>query len=210
MSSISINNINKKEIIEWAIFILILLLVWTHVNVVVSDSMVPVMERGDFVVVTNANIEFNVNSIKKGDIVVYEAHWPTNNYRIIKRNINIDGYSNLAILDGDTTKLVIHRVIDKVQYNGKTYLIFKGDNNPVHDPELVSLSQVKQRVLVINNNPVIIPYLGYISIILKENIIFVILLILLWYAYDTIIKRDDNKKDDNKNNNKNNNNKSRK
>ena len=48
---------------------IILLLVWSHVNVVVSDSMYPIMKRGDFVIVENAGFEFNPNDVNVGDIV---------------------------------------------------------------------------------------------------------------------------------------------
>ena len=68
-------KITKKDIKEWAVFLTVLLVVWTHINVVVSDSMYPIMKRGDFVVVKNANWEFNPEDVQVGDIVVYKAHW---------------------------------------------------------------------------------------------------------------------------------------
>ncbi|XRO76056.1 S26 family signal peptidase [Methanocaldococcus sp. 28A] len=81
---------------------------------------------------------------------------------------------------------VIHRVIDKVKFNNNTYFIIKGDNNNIHDPELVSVNQIKQRVVVINGHPLVIPYLGYLSIWVKEYWYLVILFILLYYGYDYI------------------------
>ncbi|ABR56882.1 signal peptidase I [Methanococcus aeolicus Nankai-3] len=162
---------------------------------VVSDSMVPVMERGDFVIVSNANWEFNPNDVQVGDIVVYKAHWATDNYTIIESNILVNN-KLLYLLDGPTTKPVIHRVIDKVQYKNNTYIVTKGDNNPINDPELISVNQIKQKVITINGAPLVIPYIGYISIILKENIILASLLIILLYAYDYI--RGDNKRKNNK------------
>jgi signal peptidase len=196
-------NINKKEkeIIEWIVFLVVLLLVWSHVNVVVSDSMVPVMKRGDFVLVSNTNWEFNPNDVQIGDIVVYKAHWATGKFTIIEDDIPLNN-KTLYLLDGQTTKPVIHRIIDKVQYKNNTYIITKGDNNPVNDPELISVNQIKQKVITINGAPLVIPYLGYISIILKENIILVILLIVVWYAYDYLRNSKSNNNNKSKNNKK--------
>ena len=189
-----------------------MLLVWSHVNVVVSDSMYPIMKRGDLVIVENAGFEFNPNDVNVGDIVVYKAHWPYYQYLLYGvecklnlspnktfcifkegdfREISIRPLGNLrdyVILEVDIpkspTKPVIHRVIEKVEFNNKTYLIIKGDNNKMHDPELVSLNQIKQRVVVIGGHPLIIPYIGYLSIWVKEYWYLVVLIILLYYVYN--------------------------
>ena len=208
-------KIDKREIVEWILFIIILLLVWSHVNVVVSDSMYPLMKRGDLVIVENAGFEFNPNNVNVGDIVVYKAHWPyyiysiyrvdyklnlnPNNTLWIFNDENIDkvlikilgdlktNNGDYKIIEADIlqspTKPVIHRIIDKVEYNNKTYLIIKGDNNQIHDPELVSINQIKQRVIVINGHPLVIPYVGYLSIWVKEYWYLVVLFILIYYLY---------------------------
>jgi len=76
----------------------------THANVIVSGAMEPVMYRGDIVIVDQ-----NPSSVQVGDIVVYNATW----------------------YPGP----VIHRVKQIYETsNGNTYLIMKGDNNPVADP----------------------------------------------------------------------------
>lgn len=150
---------------------------------VVSDSMYPIMERGDFVIVENAKYEFNPNDLKVGDIVVYRAHWLDYKQNYAKYVVKINNKS-LVVFEGDATKPVIHRIIEKVELDGKTYYITKGDNNPTYDPELISQDQIKQKIIEIGGNPLIIPYLGYISIILKENLFLVLLLVGLWYAYD--------------------------
>ncbi|ACX72652.1 Peptidase S24/S26A/S26B, conserved region [Methanocaldococcus vulcanius M7] len=194
---------------------MVLFLIWSHVNVVVSNSMYPLMERGDLVVVENAGFEFNPNDVKVGDIVVYKAHWPSYQYLLndIYYRFNLNPYKTLCIFNegsvkdisvkflGDlkaktgTYKLleifapkspttpVIHRVIDEVNYNNEKYFIIKGDNNPIHDPELVSVNQIKQRVVVIDGHPLVIPYIGYISLWLKEYWYLVILLFVIYYLY---------------------------
>jgi signal peptidase I len=40
----------------------------------------------------------------------------------------------------------------------------KGDNLPVSDPELVSSTQIISIAVKLNNNPLIIPKVGYITL----------------------------------------------
>jgi len=170
------------------------------------------MKRGDLVIVENAGFEFNPKDINVGDIVVYKAHWPYYQYLLygVECRLNLSPnktfcifnesdvkeisikflgrLGNYTILEVNIpqspTKPVIHRVIEKVEFNNKTYLIIKGDNNQIHDPELVSLSQIKQRVVVIDGHPLIIPYVGYLSIWVKEYWYLVVLIILIYYAHN--------------------------
>ncbi len=104
----------------------------THSNVMVSGGMEPVIYRGDIIVVDQ-----NPGSVQVGDIVVYNATW--------------------------YPRAVIHRVKQIYETpDGKTYLIMKGDNNPVPDPEPVLYpDQVISKAVSINGQPLIIPKLGY-------------------------------------------------
>ncbi|MGB9977657.1 signal peptidase I [Methanobacterium sp.] len=126
---------NLKEIATYIVIILIGIVVAQHMNVVVSGSMEPVMYRGDIVVVDQ-----NPSSVQVGDIVVYKATW-----------VNED---------------VIHRVKEIYKTSdGSTYLITKGDNNPVADPYPVQYpDQVVSKVVSINGQPLIIPKIGYITL----------------------------------------------
>ena len=169
------------------VFLLVLFVVWSHVNVVVSDSMYPLMKRGDLVVVENANWEFNPKDVKVGDIVVYNAHWPDNQNKIY--NILKVDNKTLIIYKGDKTKPVIHRIINKLELSGKEYVITKGDNNPTYDPELTSINQIKQRAITINGNPIVIPYIGYISIYLREYLWIILPLMIIYFIYDEIVKK---------------------
>ena len=136
---------SKKEILAYVIIIIIGLVAAEHMNVVVSGSMEPVLYRGDIVVVEKVNFlginEFDPNTLKTGDIVVYNARWFPNP--------------------------VIHRVINVSEVNGTKYYTIKGDNNPTEDPELVTPDQITERVVTIYDQPLVIPKVGYITLILK-------------------------------------------
>ena len=140
-------NINLyKEILSYAIILIIAVLLSAHLNVVVSGSMEPSFYRGDIVATENVNTygiqEFNpYTDVKVGDVVVYDAMW----------------YS----------EPVIHRVIDITQINGSQYYIIKGDNNEVQDPYPVSPDQIKSKVLKIGDSLVIIPKLGYVTLLFR-------------------------------------------
>jgi len=138
-------DINLKEIAIYVVLIIAVLILAQHLNVVVSGSMEPVMYRGDIVVLEQANIlgfhEFSPNDVEVGDIVVYNAAWH----------------------EGP----VIHRVINIAEINGSTVFEIKGDNNDVSDPYWVTKSQIKSRVLTYNGQPLIIPKIGYISILIR-------------------------------------------
>lgn len=137
--------IDKKEVICYIILLVVVLLAASHLNVVVSGSMEPVFYRGDIVVVEKANFlgisEFDPNDVQVGDIVVYDAVW----------------YNNP----------VIHRVINITEINGTTMYMIKGDNNDRPDPYYVTPNQIRDRVLTFGDSPIVIPKIGYVTILLK-------------------------------------------
>ena len=132
-----------KEILSYAIILVLALILSAHLSVVVSGSMEPAFYRGDIVATQNVNTygiqEFDpVTDVNVGDVVVYDASW----------------YS----------EPVIHRVINKDNSTGNVYYTIKGDNNNVQDPELVKPSQIKSKVLTIGDTLLIIPKIGYITL----------------------------------------------
>ena len=134
-----------KEIASYIIILAVVLIVAQHLNVVVSGSMEPVFYRGDIVAVEKTNLlgiqEFNPKDVQVGDIVVYNAKW--------------------------FNQPVIHRIIDIKEINGKTVYEIKGDNNNRSDPYYVTADQIQARVLKWGDNPVVIPYIGTISLWLR-------------------------------------------
>ena len=134
-----------KEIASYAVILIIVLIAAQHLNVVVSGSMEPAFYRGDIVLIQKADFlgihEFNVDDIKVGDVVVYNAEW--------------------------FEQPVIHRVIDIVDINGTTMYKIKGDNNKAPDPYYVNKSQIVSKVVTWGDNLVVIPKIGYLSLWLR-------------------------------------------
>ncbi len=136
---------NYREIIGYAVLIVVLLIASQHLNVVVSGSMEPVFYRGDIVIVEKTNFlgiqEFDPHDVQVGDIVVYDAVW----------------YNSP----------VVHRIVNITEINGTTYYEIKGDNNNASDPYYATADQIQERVLSFNGQPLIIPKIGYITIMLR-------------------------------------------
>ncbi|MEM1628418.1 MAG: signal peptidase I [Desulfurococcaceae archaeon] len=115
----------------------------TPLAVVKGNSMLPLLREGDIVIIIKANAE----EIKPGDIIVYKA--------------------------GD--KLIIHRVIEIRRMSGDLYFVTKGDNNPMSDfiyfDNLIGIhhSRVVGKVFSINQHVFKIPYLGYLSLMFRNN-----------------------------------------
>jgi len=135
-----------KEILSYAVILILAVLLSAHLSVVVSGSMEPSFYRGDIVATENINTygiqEFNpYTDVKVGDVVVYDAMW--------------------------YPEPVIHRVIDIQQINGSQYYIIKGDNNEVQDPYPVSPDQIKSKVLTVGDSLVIIPKIGYVTLFFR-------------------------------------------
>ncbi|MDR2874251.1 MAG: signal peptidase I, partial [Methanobrevibacter sp.] len=100
---------SKLNTVGYIALIIIALIVSQHLNVVVSESMEPLMYKGDIVGIEKTGLfglkEFDAKDIKVGDIVVYNSEW----------------FSGGPI---------IHRVINITEVNGSKLYTIKGDNNP--------------------------------------------------------------------------------
>lgn len=138
-------EIDFKEVASYIIILIIVLIAAQHLNVVVSGSMEPAFYRGDIVLVQKADFlgihEFDPKDVEVGDVVVYDAAW--------------------------FDQPVIHRVINIVDVNGTTMYVIKGDNNNATDPYYVNANQIKERVVTIGDNLVVIPKIGYASLWLR-------------------------------------------
>jgi signal peptidase len=134
--------VNYKEFFGYIAIIIVGIIFAQHMNVVVSGSMEPTLHRGDIVLV-----DHNVDNVQVGDIIVYYGTWTP------------------------TPEDIIHRVIQKEQThgNGAVYTT-KGDNsftNPYPDPVKVQQKQIISKVISISDHPIIIPKIGYITLIIR-------------------------------------------
>lgn len=99
--------------------------------IVKSNSMYPILSKGDIILIKKSN------NYKKGDIITYE----------------------------DENFLITHRVIE-IKDN---YFCTKGDNNNSEDNDLISLENVKGKVILIINRSCQI----YISLLFIVIVLFV-------------------------------------
>jgi signal peptidase len=110
------------------------------VMVVVSQSMVPTLGVGDFIVVNNVNDFEEVEAAPKpsGDILVF------------LRSRSSDEY-------------IVHRAIDKFYRDGEWWFITKGDHNLVADSQPVQESKVVGKLIGK------IPLFGYFPLFIKTS-----------------------------------------
>lgn len=138
-------EIDWKEIVSYAVILIIVLIAAQHLSVVVSGSMEPTFYRGDIVILEKADFfgikEFDPEELQVGDVVVYNAAW--------------------------YDQPVIHRVINITDINGTTMYVIKGDNNERPDPYYVKPSQIQQKVVTLGDNLIVIPKIGYLSLWLR-------------------------------------------
>ena len=134
-------NKKKKEIIEYIVLIVVILLIRTYLFVpimVSGNSMVPTLNNGDVMILNK--FSYLVNDIKRFDIVVVDYE----NEYIIKRVIGLPGdyveYKNdILYVNGKKIKEVYDREytedfnlndlnIEKIPNN---YYLVLGDNRPI-------------------------------------------------------------------------------
>ena len=110
------------------------------VMVVVSESMVPTLGVGDFIVVGQIQDFDGVIAEPRpdGDILVFLKPWTSNEY-------------------------IVHRAIDRIQEDGEWKFVTKGDNNAVKDSRPVPESNVMGRVIWN------LPILGYFPMFIKTS-----------------------------------------
>ncbi len=126
----------KHELLENAIIIgLVLAIVWgsgfglqiylqipTPLLAVESESMEPILFRGDLVVVRAVNPA----TLQVGDIIIYDP-------------------ASLRLPIGDVP--IVHRIVEIQNISGELRFITKGDNNPGPDPHYRTVNDVIAKVI---------------------------------------------------------------
>jgi signal peptidase len=132
------------------------------IGVVSSDSMEPNLKRGDYVICIGIKAE----DIGVGDIIIFDLR----------------GKSN-----------IVHRVINKTKdLDGNWRFLTKGDNNSNPDEEPYDINTWVREENIVGKVIFKIPYIGWITLIARENpiiplIIFLLILIIIaipWHKED--------------------------
>lgn len=148
-----------KELAISIPIIIIVAILSSQLIVVPTESMSPVINAGDIVLVEKTNVldifsELDPSEVQVGDIIIYEIPKKAH-----EENNEVESEEN-----------IIHRVISVKKSKDKNYLILKGDNNIHTDKERVYLSQVKGRVITWNGKPILIPKIGFLIYYVKDLI----------------------------------------
>ncbi|MCE5214109.1 MAG: S24/S26 family peptidase [Methanobacterium sp.] len=138
--------------------IIIVAIITSQVVAVPTDSMAPVINSGDMVLVQKTDLlgiysELNPEEVKEGDIVIYS------------KGSESEEHGNT-----DSQESVIHRVVSVYELDGSKYFILKGDNNLDVDDERVYPHQISAKAVMWGGNPIIIPQIGNIIIFFKSLI----------------------------------------
>ena len=121
---------------------------------VASESMEPVLYKGDLIVVEGIP--------EPNDIYAAPA--------------NIDPPGDIVVYQG-TTQLVVHRVIDKKTFSGNTIFVFHGDANPLGANENIQEDKIVGRYIGFK-----IPWMGHIALFFdspENKVAFVMLWIVI-------------------------------
>jgi len=88
---------------------------------------------------------------------------PSGSLAITKKAFDYDVGEIVAFVqkEGGVTKVVVHRITEKVE-NG---FIIKGDNNPENDPGTIPPEKIIGKVIFVT------PYLGYLALFLKNPLV---------------------------------------
>jgi len=136
-------------------------------SVVISGSMEPVFHRGDMIFSSGIS-----DDIQMEDIVIFQTN--------------------------DKDKYIVHRIIDvSFSDNGEPEFLTKGDNNSVDDyiGGIYPSPQFRlDRSNIFAKVHFSIPYLGYPTILIKENLFLTIPIFVFLIARDLIEERKLNQK----------------
>ena len=141
-----------KRIVNWMLVIIILIAIvgaaWSAIakepilySVIRSNSMYPVWQRGDMVIIENMSEH---RKIDKGDIIFFKSE-----------EGNLEGQGWIA-----------HRVLEG---NEKDGYITKGDANADADQALDGVGPIQRewiagRALTVGGHPIVLPKIGYLSL----------------------------------------------
>lgn len=114
-------------------------------SVIRSNSMYPVFERGDIVMINKVGDQAD---LKEGDIVVFTTP---------EGNLSTKGHIIHRIMEGDHTTGFI------TQGDANSYTDQLGEGSPPIQPEWVT-----SRALTIGDKPIVIPFVGFVPLLVED------------------------------------------
>lgn len=153
-----------KELAISIPILIVIVIIASHIAAVPTGSMSPSIEEGDLVIVEKVDVlglfeEFDPESVKEGDIIIYEES--TSNGEEASDSHGEESSSN----DGE--EMIIHRVVAINETPEGRYFILKGDANQEVDEEQVNSSYVEARIVTWDGKPLTIPQLGWVLLWFK-------------------------------------------
>ncbi|MBU1198061.1 hypothetical protein KJ765_06165 [Candidatus Micrarchaeota archaeon] len=157
----------------------------TPIDVVTSCSMVPTLDRGDLIIIQGAEvyapdvtlsrpISLGADFIKD-TCIIRDKYSEAEVQTLCSQGLLVDGTLHPFTKEGDIIVfeppqyaqlgLIVHRVALKLNSEGKTYYLTKGDNNPSTDLE--ALARTLPEDHHVNGRMIArIPYIGYLKLFL--------------------------------------------
>lgn len=148
-----------KELAISIPILIVVAIVASHIVVVPTGSMAPSINEGDMVLAEKVDVlglfeEFHPETVKEGDIIIYEEPNSSTSYEE-EANSSHGG------------EMIIHRVININESQGESSYTLKGDANLEPDEEKVHPKNVKGKILTWNGKPMVIPHVGWLILWFK-------------------------------------------
>jgi len=86
---------------------------------------------------------------------------------VVKASPNDIHVGDIVVYKKPDGTFIIHRVIEIKQISGQLYYVTQGDNNPIPDGPGIPYEDVIGKVVSINDAPVKIPVIGYLSLMFR-------------------------------------------
>lgn len=161
-----------------------------------DTSMKPLIKNADLIITKKKRI----TNIQNDEIVAYYLNQKANNMAFDNRKENDELLNNAeernnafndaeesSEKDGDEQSIKVQIVTNRVQENGKIYLITRGQNNLYPNQEEVVEDEIIGTVIIR------IPFLGAIAKIFQSRYILVlyliIIVVLIYYKYKAEMKK---------------------
>lgn len=161
-----------KELAISIPILIVIVIIASHIAAVPTGSMSPSIEEGDLVIVEKVDVlglfeEFDPESVKEGDIIIYEESTSNGEETSTSNGEEASDSHGEESSSNDGEEMIIHRVVAINETPEGRYFILKGDANQEVDEEQVNSSYVEARIVTWDGKPLTIPQLGWVLLWFK-------------------------------------------